>query len=306
MKRYGHRGPHEMELFAPGSEMIPTGWRSGLQNSAGRISMWKRSGKTARRMDGGLAAFRVPLSRTRSAATRKQARNRGGSGRKPRGSPLRSDPHGAARPPVSPAVGEVTGPGDGIFFLSLDEMTAVLAGDKAPLSAISRPAGCLREIAPCRLTRRSSSGASIPSVGGGPQPAQRYFRRRGRSRSHRWSRDTITRVCRRGRLRGGNRTPHRSSGGWQTQIQPGEILVTVTTNIGWTPLFPRLAAIVTDVGAPLSHAAIVARELGIPAVVGCGNATTLLKTGDRVRVDGGAPEPWNFCPGDGRTTPSGD
>jgi pyruvate,water dikinase len=72
------------------------------------------------------------------------------------------------------------------------------------------------------------------------------------------------------------------------QLQVGEILVAVTTNIGWTLLFPRLAAVVTDIGAPLSHAAIVARELGIPAVVGCGNATMLLKTGDRVRVDGGA------------------
>jgi rifampicin phosphotransferase len=51
------------------------------------------------------------------------------------------------------------------------------------------------------------------------------------------------------------------------QIQPGEILVTSVTNIGWTPLFPRLAAIVSDIGAPLSHAAIIARELGIPAVV---------------------------------------
>jgi pyruvate,water dikinase len=72
------------------------------------------------------------------------------------------------------------------------------------------------------------------------------------------------------------------------QVRPGEILVTTTTNVGWTPLFPRLAAVVTDVGAPLSHAAIVAREMGIPAVVGCGNATMRLKTGDRVRVDGGA------------------
>jgi phosphohistidine swiveling domain-containing protein len=71
------------------------------------------------------------------------------------------------------------------------------------------------------------------------------------------------------------------------QLQPGEILVAVTTNVGWTPLFPRAAAVVTDVGAPLSHAAIVARELGIPAVVGCGSATTRLRTGDRVRVDGG-------------------
>jgi phosphoenolpyruvate synthase/pyruvate phosphate dikinase len=71
-------------------------------------------------------------------------------------------------------------------------------------------------------------------------------------------------------------------------LQPGEVLVTTITNVGWTPLFPRAAAVVTDVGAPLSHAAIVARELGIPAVVGCGNATMRLRTGDRVRVDGTA------------------
>jgi pyruvate,water dikinase len=71
-------------------------------------------------------------------------------------------------------------------------------------------------------------------------------------------------------------------------LRRGEILVTTITNIGWTPLFPRAAAVVTDVGAPLSHAAIVARELGIPAVVGCGNATARLSTGDRIRVDGAA------------------
>jgi pyruvate,water dikinase len=71
------------------------------------------------------------------------------------------------------------------------------------------------------------------------------------------------------------------------QLQAGEVLVTMLTDIAWTPLFPRAAAVVTDVGAPLSHAAIVARELGIPAVVGCGDATMRLKTGDRVRVDGG-------------------
>jgi rifampicin phosphotransferase len=68
----------------------------------------------------------------------------------------------------------------------------------------------------------------------------------------------------------------------------GEILVTSFTNVGWTPLFPRAAAIVTDIGAPLSHAAIVARELGVPTVVGTGIATMRLRTGDRVRVDGSA------------------
>lgn len=71
------------------------------------------------------------------------------------------------------------------------------------------------------------------------------------------------------------------------KLQPGEILVAATTNVGWTTLFPKCAAVITDVGAPLSHAAIVARELGIPAVVGCGNATSRLKTGDKVVVDGG-------------------
>ncbi|MTK13408.1 MAG: phosphoenolpyruvate synthase [Clostridiaceae bacterium] len=69
-------------------------------------------------------------------------------------------------------------------------------------------------------------------------------------------------------------------------FQKGEILVTTMTNIGWTPLFPKAAAIITDLGAPLSHAAIVARELGIPAVVGCGIATTELKTGDFIIVNG--------------------
>lgn len=70
------------------------------------------------------------------------------------------------------------------------------------------------------------------------------------------------------------------------RLQQGEILVTSATNIGWTLVFPKAAGIVTDIGAALSHAAIVARELGIPAVVNCGDATMRLKTGDRVRVDG--------------------
>jgi phosphohistidine swiveling domain-containing protein len=70
------------------------------------------------------------------------------------------------------------------------------------------------------------------------------------------------------------------------RLQRGEILVTSLTNIGWTPIFPRVGAIVTDIGAPLSHAAIVARELGIPAVVNCRDASSRLHTGDKVRVDG--------------------
>ncbi len=71
------------------------------------------------------------------------------------------------------------------------------------------------------------------------------------------------------------------------QLQTGEILVTTVTNVWWTPLLPRAAEVVIDVGTPLSHAAIVARKLGIPVVVGCGKATMRLHTGDRLRVNGG-------------------
>ena len=72
------------------------------------------------------------------------------------------------------------------------------------------------------------------------------------------------------------------------ELQKGDILVTTATNVGWTPAFSKVSAIVTDIGAPLSHAAIVAREFGIPAVVGCGNATMMIKTGDEIEVDGSA------------------
>ena len=51
------------------------------------------------------------------------------------------------------------------------------------------------------------------------------------------------------------------------QLQADEILVAVSTNVGWTPIFPLAAAVITDVGAPLSHAAIVARELGMSAAL---------------------------------------
>jgi len=70
------------------------------------------------------------------------------------------------------------------------------------------------------------------------------------------------------------------------ELEPGEILVASLTAPAWTPLFTRAAAVVTDVGSPAAHASIIAREYGIPAVVGCGDATARLRTGMRVTVDG--------------------
>lgn len=70
------------------------------------------------------------------------------------------------------------------------------------------------------------------------------------------------------------------------ELRPGEVLVCPTTNPSWTPLFTRAAAVVVDHGGIASHAAIVAREYGIPAVMGCGSATATLRTGQQVTVDG--------------------
>jgi pyruvate,water dikinase len=69
-------------------------------------------------------------------------------------------------------------------------------------------------------------------------------------------------------------------------VQQGEVLVCTVTAPSWGPVFPKIAAAVSDIGGMMSHAAIVAREYGLPAVVGTGHATKLIKTGDRVRVDG--------------------
>jgi rifampicin phosphotransferase len=70
------------------------------------------------------------------------------------------------------------------------------------------------------------------------------------------------------------------------KLQPGEVLVAPLTAPAWTPLFTRAAAVVTDVGSAAAHASIIAREYGIPAIVGCGDATARLSTGMRVTVDG--------------------
>ena len=70
------------------------------------------------------------------------------------------------------------------------------------------------------------------------------------------------------------------------ELQPGEVLVAPLTAPAWTPLFTRAVAVVTDVGSAAAHASIIAREYGIPAVVGCGDATARLRTGMRVIVDG--------------------
>jgi phosphoenolpyruvate synthase/pyruvate phosphate dikinase len=69
-------------------------------------------------------------------------------------------------------------------------------------------------------------------------------------------------------------------------VEPDEVLIAQTTDPSWSSIMFISSALVVDIGGALSHAAVVARELGIPCVVSTGHGTKLIKTGDRVRVDG--------------------
>jgi pyruvate,water dikinase len=70
------------------------------------------------------------------------------------------------------------------------------------------------------------------------------------------------------------------------KLRPGDVLVCPITSPAWSVLFPNVGALVADAGGLMAHSAIIAREFQIPAVVGTGNATTLLRDGQRVTVNG--------------------
>lgn len=72
----------------------------------------------------------------------------------------------------------------------------------------------------------------------------------------------------------------------EASLQDGDILVTTFTDPSWTPLFVSIKGLVTEVGGLMTHGAVIAREYGLPAVVGVENATTLIKDGQRIRVNG--------------------
>ena len=180
--------------------------------------------------------------------------------------------------------GELTGLGDDIFFLEKAEIVRVLQGETSSSTLINRRRTAYQAYSALPKYPALIRGAFNPYAwAADPNRRSDIFVEGSVSEAN---------VAIRGfpGSAGVVEAPVRmlSDAADGAALQSGEVLVTTITNVGWTPLFPRAAAVITDVGAPLSHAAIVARELGIPAVVGCGNATMRLKTGDRVRVDGTA------------------
>jgi pyruvate,water dikinase len=181
--------------------------------------------------------------------------------------------------------GEMTGLGDDVFFLTRQELVGLLKGEDSPVRYIpirreayeryrSLPPYPTIIIGRFDPFRWSSDEARRGDIWDSRAPLPREDTKL--ITGYPGSAGVVEGVVRR------IDTPEEG-----IDMELGKILVTATTNVGWTPLFIKIAAVVTDVGAPLSHAAIVARELGIPAVVGSGDATMRLRTGDRVRVDGG-------------------
>lgn len=72
----------------------------------------------------------------------------------------------------------------------------------------------------------------------------------------------------------------------QADLEPGDVLVTVYTDPSWTPLFIAITGLITEVGGMMTHGAVIAREYGLPAVVGVDKATQLIQEGHRIRVHG--------------------
>ena len=285
LRRYGHRGPREMELSAPRPAEEPT-WLDQQIEEFGKSPVDVDALLVNRQAEYEVAWLRFEKRFPRQARKMRRQVEAVGPAARMR-EEVRSEVtriYGMVRAWAVRA-GELTGLEDGVFFLYLDELLALLSGD---------------DVAKQYIPARQETHARYEALPPYPMII------RGRFDPFEWVADSNRRndiydttagapvstsniisgfAGAAGRVEGMVRVLEGPEQG--NQLQPGEILVAVTTNVGWTPLFPRAAAVVTDVGAPLSHAAIVARELGIPAVVGCGSATTLLHSGDRVLVDGG-------------------
>jgi phosphohistidine swiveling domain-containing protein len=184
--------------------------------------------------------------------------------------------------------GKLSGLGEGVFFLSVEELLAVLSGDTSSVEHIPARQQAYERYRALPPLPAWIRGRFDPfEWAADPNRREDVFDIRVPEQLPEPSADDVItgKPGSAGRVEGiVQKIDSPEEGG---RLQAGEILVARTTNVGWTPLFPRAAAVITDIGGSLSHAAIVARELGIPAVVGCADATTRLKNGDRVRVDGG-------------------
>ena len=288
LQRYGHRGPYENELAEPRIYEDPDALDEQLaefnespvdvaellaRRDAEATAMWgeiKRDlpAKKAQEIERAIEATRE--ANTLREATRSELTRLVGV--------IRA---------MFLRAGELARLGDGVFFLEVDEVVTVLSGDRLPVAQIPARRDAYEKYRALPALPTWICGGFDPfQWATDPNRRMDLFDARLPASARPLPVDNVVRgqPGSAGRVEGMVQRIDSPDEG--ERLQPGEILVASTTNVGWTPLFPRAAAVVTDVGGSLSHAAIVARELGIPAVVGCGDATLRLQTGDRVLVDG--------------------
>ncbi|WP_067475709.1 PEP/pyruvate-binding domain-containing protein [Actinomadura hibisca] len=282
LREWGHRGAHEFEVAMPRPAEDP-GWIDRQLMALGEAGRDAAALRDLRRDENRAAweRFRVRYP-AKVAATRRKV------GRWARSAHLRD----AARSEAARVfwvmrafvlrAGEMTGYGSDLFFLDIEEVVDVLRGREEALAEVP---------ARRRVNLRYRTLPVYPALVRGPFDPFAWATDPGRRTDYHGpgtpprDDDTIIGMSgSAGTAEGRVRVLHSPEEGGA--LRPGEILVAPVANVGWTPLFPRAAALVTDVGAPLSHAAGAARELGLPAVVGTGDATMRLRTGDHVRVDG--------------------
>ena len=186
------------------------------------------------------------------------------------------------------ALGVLRNPHD-IFYLTVDEIFAFIEGRPSTLALLELVEARKREFhayrrgpgLPDRFLTYGAVGAALPF----PQLLNATDLLRGKHESDDPS--VLTGIpCCPGVVEGSVRVVRDMK---DAEGLDGEILVTERTDPGWVPLYPSCSALLIERGSLLSHSAVVARELGLPAVVGIsGGLMKKLQTGDRVRVDGGA------------------
>lgn len=282
--QHGHRSPYELELSVPRPAEDPA-WLDAQLEAFTRCPMdipqvladqrskadevWAQFQEIYRRKSGlAKRSFRTisEVAQLREKARSEQARIAG-----------------VARAWVLRA-GELTGLGEDSFFLTLDELCDVLSGDDAAAAPIPARKATYEHYRDLPRYPSVINGHFDP-VAWAADPARRTDLFDAHASRPAPAPETLSGFAgATGVVEGIVRKLDRVEAA--DQLQPGEILVTAVTNVGWTMLFTRAAGIITDLGVPISHAALVARELGLPAVVGCSTATARLNTGDRVRIDG--------------------
>ncbi len=287
LRRFGHRGVNEAELAWPRPCEDP-GWLDRmLEGATDSATLRARRVHQQQAFDQALDAVRArELGQVRRLERRLTKVARRAALREA----VRSE--GVRTIGVTRAwalrCGDLLGIGDDVFLLTVEELLASLAGDLGAFPLFEQRRDTLRRYRALPALPAAIVGRFEPFVwAADPHRRTDVFVAGAEMATAAPSDEVVTGFAGAiGRVEGSVRRIDLFEDA--DQLRPGEILVTQLTNIGWTPLFPRAAGIVTDLGAPLSHAAIVARELGVPAVVGCGDATARLHTGDRVLLDGAA------------------